>query len=153
MIEKRLHEITSKLDNVFKSADAVEEDEIKSHLARYLCVLTSGYLEESMKVIIEYYTSSKASPSVTNYIIWSTRNLTNLNTEKIEQFLNTFNNQWKNEFKRLLTDEEKDAIDSVVANRNNIAHGRNVGVSYIRVRSWYENVKKVVESIRLILSI
>jgi hypothetical protein len=42
-----LHEITSRLDRVFESSKSIDDDEVKSHYARYLCVLTSGYLEEA----------------------------------------------------------------------------------------------------------
>ena len=49
MPTKRLFEIESRLDKVFCSTGKITDDEIKSHLSRYLCVLTSGYIEESFK--------------------------------------------------------------------------------------------------------
>ena len=153
MIELRLHIITTKLDGVFELANIVEEDELRSHLARYLCVLTSGYVEESMKIIIEAYASKNGSPSLVKYISWHIRNLTNLNSEKIENILSSFNPSLKDSYLECLSDEQKDAFDSVVANRNNIAHGRNVGVSYVRVCNWYQQIKNTLDNIRLIMSI
>ena len=153
MLEQRLHSITTRLDRVFNLADSIQEEEIKSHLARYLCILTSGYFEESIKIIIEYYASKNATPNIVNYVSQTTRKLTNLNTEKIENFLSSFNPKLKDDFNYLLTDEGKDALDSVIANRNNIAHGKNVGVSYIRIRNWYNNIKKIIVNIRSILSV
>lgn len=153
MIEQRLHSITSRLDQAFIIADSIQEDEIKSHLARYLCVLTSGYVEESIRIIIEYYASQNASPNIVNYVSRSTRNLANLNSERIENLLSSFNPKFKDAFTSLLSDEGKDALDSVIANKNNIAHGRNVGVSYIRVRNWYDNIKKIIVSIRSVLAV
>jgi hypothetical protein len=151
MANNTLHEVTAKLDRVFEASDNIEDDEIKSHLARYLCVLTSGYLEESIKILIRNFVASKASPFVANHINSTIDNLTNLNSEKIGQFLNSFSGGWKDEFDRCLSDEEKDAIDSVVANRHQIAHGRNVGVSYVRIREWHKDIKRVVDKIRLII--
>jgi hypothetical protein len=153
MLDKKLTEITSRLDNAFKTADAVTEDELRSHLSRYLCILTSGYVEESIKIIIEHYASINSSPIITNYISVATKNITNLNSEKMEKLLNSFSSQWGKNFCNLLTDKEKDALDSVVANRNNIAHGRNVGVSYVRVRDWYKSIKNIIDDIRMILSV
>jgi hypothetical protein len=50
----------------------------------------------------------------------------------------------------MLTDEEKDSIDSGVANKHQIVHCQNLGVSYLRVNEWYKNTKKVVEKVSII---
>lgn len=147
-----LHEISSRLDRVFESSRGIEDDEIKSHYARYLCVLTSGYLEESVKIIIRTYVSQRTHSTISNYVDSSTNNITNLKTDKLSKFLNSFNSEWKDKFETTLTDEEKDSVDSVVANRHQIAHGQNVGVSYVRVNDWYKNVKKVVEKVSVIVN-
>lgn len=147
-----LHEIASRLDGVFESSKNITDEEVKSHYSRYLCVLTSGYLEESIKIIIRVYVSTKTHPNVLNYVNSSTGNLTNLKSEKLGVFLNSFNNEWREKYELLVTDEEKAAIDSVVANRHQIAHGQNVGVSYVRVNEWYKNVKKVVEKVSSIVN-
>lgn len=147
-----LHEISSRLDRVFESSKNIDDEEIKSHYARYLCVLTSGYLEESVKIIIGNYVSNRTPPAILNYVNSTTSNLTNLKTEKIINFLNTFDSKWKDEFEIILTEEEKDSIDSVVANRHQIAHGKNVGVSYVNIKEWYKNIKNVVEKIDKIIN-
>lgn len=153
MIDKKLHEITSRLDHAFIIADNIADDEIKSHLAKYLCVLTSGYLEESIRIIIEQYASQKASPEIVYYISNAIKGFTNLNSEKIESFLCTFNPKWGENFCNFLTDEERAAIDSIRANRNRIAHGKNVGVSYIIVKNWYKDVKCIINDLRSLLSV
>ena len=147
-----LHEISSRLDRIFETSKNIDDDEIKSHYARYLCVLTSGYLEESVKIIIGNYVVTRTPPTVLNYINSSINNLTNLKTEKLSNFLNNFNPQWKEKFDQILTDEEKDAIDSIVANRHQIAHGKNVGVSYVRVKEWYKNIKDVIDKVSYIVN-
>lgn len=152
MANSNLHKITARLDQVFESSAKVKDDEIKSHLARYLCVLTSGYIEESIKILISNYVSTKAAPFVMNHVNSTTNNITNLNSEKIGQLLNTFSNRWKDEFDQSLSDKEKAAIDSIVANRHLIAHGRNVGVSYVSMKEWYKDIKHAIEKIRLIMN-
>lgn len=152
MAENRLFEITSRLDRIFDSSNKVDDDEIKSHLARYLCVLTSGYIEEAMKIIIREHVTPRASQNISNYVNSSARMITNLRCERIGKFLSEFNSEWKENFENQISDEEKDAIDSVVANRHLIAHGRNVGVSYVHVKNWYENTKSVVKKIHNIVN-
>lgn len=147
-----LHTISSRLDRVFESSRNITDDEIKSHYSRYLCVLTSGYLEESIKIIIRIYISSRTHPTISNYVNSSTSKLTNLKTEKIGKFLNSFNSEWKEKFETMLTDEEKDSVNSVVSNRHLIAHGQNVGVSFVSVNEWYKNIKKAVEKVSTIVN-
>lgn len=152
MARNNLHEVTARLDRVFEASDDVEDEEIKSHLARYLCVLTSGYLEESLKILVRNYVVSKAAPVVANHIDSTIKNVTNLNSEKMGQFLNSFSSRWKDAFDKCLLDKEKDAIDSVVANRHQIAHGGNVGVSYVSIKEWHKDIKHVIEKLAHIIS-
>lgn len=151
MMSRSLHEVTARLDRVFQMSDKIDDDEAKAHLARYLCVLTSGYLEEVIKILIQDYVAAQASPTVANHVSSTTSNLTNLNSEKIGQLLNSFSSKWRDEFDNGLSEEEKAAIDSVVANRHLIAHGRNVGVSYVHIKDWHKDIKRVVDKIKLIM--
>ena len=48
--------IASEIDSIkalFKKAEEIEDDELKSHFARYLCVRVAGLLENSMKHMIK----------------------------------------------------------------------------------------------------
>src|SRR5688500_17241997 len=119
-----LHTISARLDRVFEASKDVDDDEIKAHLARYLCVLTSGYIVESVKIIIRIYVYNKNHPNICNYVNLSKINLSNLKTESLAKFLNSFNNEWMREFEVVMSHEEITAIDSIVANSNEIAHGR-----------------------------
>lgn len=146
------HEITTRLDQVFKTSDCITDDEVRSHLARYLCILTSGYIESSIKIILRDFFNTNSSPKVANHCNTSIKNISNLKTEKISQLLNSFSSDWKDEFDGCISDKERDAVDSVVANRHLIAHGNNVGVSYIQIREWYKTIKIVIGKIFLIIN-
>lgn len=148
----RLHELTSRIDRVFISTERIDDEEAKSNLSRYLCILTSGYIEESIRLLIRDYTATKASPKILNHINLTTKNQTNFNCEKIEAFLSSFDSKWRDDFENSLTFEERDAINSVIANRHLIAHGQNVGISYINVKSWYKAVKNSIEKIQRIIN-
>jgi len=125
------------------------DDEILAHWARYLCVLTSGFIEVGVRQILSEYSRRKAAQEVarfaTNRIEW----LMNLNTEKIRGVLTCFNPDWCDSFDKKITDEQKDAIDSIVANRNNIVHGRPVGISYTVIKRYYEQACGVLDWLHL----
>jgi hypothetical protein len=44
-----------------------------------------------------------------------------------------------------LDDATKNAVDSVVNNRHQIAHGRDVGIGAVTIKNYYIEVKRFVE--------
>jgi hypothetical protein len=153
MIEIRLHQIESRVEHIFELARLEPDDEIKSHLARYLCILTSGFMEESLKIIIEEFVKVQSSSSVTNFVAESIKHITNLNCEKLVGFISKFDSDYGKDLMKNITDEEKTAIDSVLANRNQIAHGQNVGIGYVSIHRYYQDIKSVIEKVRILLAI
>ena len=146
-----LHQLSTKLDNVFKMTDAVVDDEIKGHLSRYLCILTSGYLEEALKLLLRDYVYQRASRNIHDYISSQLHDVTNLKHEKIASILGQFNGDWRDEFIKKISPEEKDALDSIYSNRNQIAHGQNTGISYVNMKDWYKQVQIVVSKLKVII--
>jgi hypothetical protein len=134
------------IDAVFKlGSNLPPESEILSHWARYLCVLTSGLLEHSMRAMLSEYVEKRAHPTVARYVQQHLDRVTNLNEENLGQLLGRFSGQWRLDFDTVLTDEQKDAIESIVANRNAIAHGRQVGITLSRMRAYYQRVTEVLD--------
>jgi len=153
MPQNRIHILKSRLDSLYRIADGIRDEEIKSHFARYLCVLTSGYIEESMKILLEEYAHKHANPKMKSYLIHSMKNVTNLKLSKIEQQLSLFDPKWAHLLIENLSDKERDAINSIVANRNDIAHGRNVTISFVRIKEWYVSVVGIIEKINIIIEL
>jgi hypothetical protein len=134
------------IDEVFKLGSSLPpESEILSHWAKYLCVLTSGLLEHSMRVMLSEYVEKRAHPTVARFAQQHLERITNLNGENLKQLLGRFSDRWRLDFDTALTDEQKDEIDSIVANRNAIAHGRQVGITMYRMRAYYQRVTEVLD--------
>ncbi|MCT4593534.1 MAG: HEPN domain-containing protein [Anaeromicrobium sp.] len=155
MPNKELDKLSKKLDNKFKLIDKIDKDneiELKAEYSKYLCVLVSGYFENTIKVIFEGYTKDKGHPNLNRYITKQIRNKTNFNSQKLKNFLKEFNDEWENEYEDVVDDDEKDAIGSIYVNRNNIAHGKDNNISFAAVKSYYEHVKKLVCKINQIVN-
>jgi hypothetical protein len=45
--------------------------------------------------------------------------------------------------------KRKDAIDSIMANRHQIAHGKDVGITVARVKEYLEKVVEIVDFIEV----
>ncbi|NET00416.1 MAG: hypothetical protein F6K62_00870 [Sphaerospermopsis sp. SIO1G2] len=138
-----------KLDNVFaKIAQLPEDDiELKSHWARYLCILVSGFLETSVRAIYSEYAKKVSNRNVANFVERKLTDLQNPKMEKILQLTGAFNSEWESNLRIATEGELKDAINSIVANRNNIAHGQDVGITYIRIKEYYEKAVQVINII------
>lgn len=136
------------LDNLFKKVEALQnDDELRAHWAKYLCILVSVFLENSVPAIYRQYARDKAAPYVVNYVDNKLKGFQNPKMNKILELTRCFSAEWEHNLRNATKNELKDAVDSIVANRNNIAHGESVGISYVRVRDYYQNVVKVVKLI------
>ena len=134
------------VESVFHLVDTLpHEEEPLAHWARYLCVLTCGLFERCVRIILADYADVRAHPDIARYGKTHINRITNINEEKFRQILGSFNDKWRVAFEVDVTDAQKDAIDSILANRNNIAHGIPVGITMPRVREYYGRVTEVIE--------
>lgn len=141
-----VHVEVQRIERVFELADVLpKEEEILAHWARYLCVLVAGLIETAAQLVLSEHARTHASTEIASFVVNQMKYQTNLNTNKLTQLLGAFSDQWADDFDRSLTDAQKDAIDSVLANRHNIAHGRPVGISLVRVKDYYIRVTQVLE--------
>ncbi|WP_134163381.1 HEPN domain-containing protein [Pseudomonas citronellolis] len=152
---KRHASLQDTLDATFLRAEKVDlsETELRADLARHLCVLVSGFLDQTIKNFTIEYVKKRASPTITHYISNSITNLTNLKSSKLSSHLLAFDASWKIKVEKLIAEERKDAIDSLVTLRHGIAHGKPGDVTLARVKSYYKEILKVVDEIRIIMQL
>src|SRR5438128_11059911 len=143
-----VHRLKQVLDATFQRAANLSGDpELQSDFARYLCVLVSGFLEKAVSELILEHTRRHAGPSVQRFVESRGRRLTNVNAQRLQETLGMFKTEWRDDLKRFLVDERKDAVNSIVALRNTIAHGQSVGVTFVRVKEYYRLVQSVVDRV------
>lgn len=144
-----------KLINLFEKISQIsgeEDDELVAHWAKYLCILTSGYIENSIKVIIDGYTMKRSNIAVANFVSKQISSLTNLKVQKISTLLYSFNDNWGKDLEKKITEEQRSAVDSVIANRNSIAHGQHIGLTFPRMKEYFKRVDEVVELVQTIVN-
>jgi hypothetical protein len=134
----------AKLDNLFDQAKGLPADpEMRSHWAKYLCVLVSGYLETTISTILVNYLTRKAHPNIVNWISAELEGFINPNMTKTLDLVGHFNETWGAELERESL-ELKDSIDSIYALRNRIAHGEDTVLTMNRMLEYYKQAKKLV---------
>ena len=137
----------NRLDAAFARVYNLPENqlEVRADFARYLCILVSGFVESVVSDIATDHCRNRSAPTVMSFVESRLRRPVNLNAEQLLQFVGAFNRDWRNELDRFIAGERKDALDSVVANRNNIAHGESVNLTYVRIRDYYRYICEIVE--------
>jgi HEPN superfamily RiboL-PSP-like protein len=136
-----------RIEATFDRAAAVTDLQTQADLARYLCVLTSGFLEQAIRHLYGQHANRSASPRVFRYVERRLEFFQNPNSQKLIALAGDFDQAWRTDLEDFLIDERRDHVDSVVANKNQIAHGENVGITYMRANDYFESVVEVVEFI------
>lgn len=137
-----------RLDSLFAKAGRVARDpELQSHWARYLCMLVSGFLETSIRAIFARYASERAHPQVASFVTAQLGFLQNPKMGKILELVGKFSPDWQKQLEAETSGEIKAAVNSIVTNRNKIAHGEDVSLGLVGLQRYYKSAKKLVRLI------
>jgi hypothetical protein len=108
--------------------------------------LSSGFIEEALKTILREYARHTAV-TTSGYVIKQLDYFRNPKTDYIRELVRAFDETWGDAFSAKIEGEFADAVDSIVNNRNRIAHGLDVGISYGTVSDYYRAACEVIKLI------
>jgi hypothetical protein len=129
-----------------KAAKSTDDVELLAHWARYFCVIVAGIIENGVKEIYSEYVTRTSTARVAGYARTRLSTIQNPNSEKLVQITRSFDVPWATALEKFIDDNgRKDAVDSIMNLRHQIAHGRNAGVSYVRVVEYLQRVVEVLE--------
>jgi hypothetical protein len=144
MIRFNIENQELKLDLLLSKIENTKDDELKAHLSKYFCVKISGFLENVIKNLIAIYVEKGSPKPVSNFVLQDIKGVTNLSGEKLSKFLAKFSTDWEDKFKDKITDKQIASLNSIISNRNSIAHGQQDNISYNAVSEYYLDLKEVV---------
>jgi RiboL-PSP-HEPN len=126
-----------------------DDFELQGHWGRYLCVLVSGFLENAISEVYIAFVSKSASPHVVRYTVYLLNRIQNPKAKKFIETAQSFKAEWGSELERYFLDDpsRKNAIDTIMSNRHQIAHGKDSNISVSKVS---QHLEKCVETIRFI---
>jgi len=138
------------LKNLFGKIKAfpAEDEEIISDWAKYLCVLSAGFLENSLSEVYVEFSAKAASPNVANFARASLSRIHNPNAEVFFQVASSFNKSWGDDLQIFLEENgRKEAVNAIMKNRHKIAHGKKSDISFHRLRDYLSKAVEVVKFI------
>ncbi|HEY5286048.1 MAG TPA: HEPN domain-containing protein [Solirubrobacteraceae bacterium] len=135
------------LDALFVRADDVDPgSEVEADLNRYLCVRISGFLERALASVARVLCEQESfNRGQTFGLSWLGRT-PNPRSDEIVKLVRRFDIDWAVELEEYLGEFERySRINALLGIRNDIAHGRNQGMSRSRTWEYYELVSDLVD--------
>ncbi len=134
---------------IAKAKEFEPDDVLRSHLAKYICVLCSGFIENSIYHTFSDIAENSCTPSVVlTYTKSQLYKIQNANAEKIRALAKSFHPDWDEKIKNYLQENNRGAaINYILKDRHNIAHGRDSDITIAKLE---EYLNKTVEVIKYI---
>lgn len=128
----------------------LEDPEDQAHWARYLCVLASGLLQNAFLTIYVGHARERAPERVANFVERTLeRYFQNPSWAEITNWVDRFDPAWESWLKVQASEQAKAAINSIVENRNRIAHGKDTpDLTVKRLQGYFAEAMKVIELMR-----
>ena len=146
-LTRQYQKIKSLIDNTHISTQG--DVELQGHWGKYLCILVSGFLENAISAIYIDFVTNCSAPHVAQFTTRTLEKIQNPKTSKFVEIASSFKKEWGNDLEAFLSQDEsrKNAIDSIMQNRHQIAHGKNTSISVQRVRDYFSKCIDVIEFI------
>ncbi len=150
---RKIQNHKKKIDQLFEKVEIITDSSLKAEWAKYLCILVSGFIEDSFKELIYTFIENRTSTEIKAFVVTEIKDITNLNADKIAIGLIKFSKEWKEKFEIEITDEQKEHLKSIISNRHNIAHGKidKVQLKLSDIIDYYKSAIKVVEILHTII--
>jgi RiboL-PSP-HEPN len=137
-----------RLDDLFQKAKDLPDAEFQSHWSRYLCVLVSGFLENSVRLTYAEYARKRADSSVANFVESRLRQFQNPKLGAILDLAGAFNQEWRQQLEQDTSGQLGESVNSIVGNRHKIAHGDSVGLTLHTLIQYYRDALIVIDIVQ-----
>jgi hypothetical protein len=122
--------------------------ELQGHWGRYICILVAGFLENAIGEVYVKFITDSSSPQVAQYTITTLKKVQNPKASKFIETASKFKKEWGEQLEAFLeNDGRKDAIDSIMRTRHQIAHGKDTRIGVVQVKNHFEKSIEVIEFI------
>lgn len=140
--------LRGQLGKLFERADreATPGTDLEGDLNRYLVVRVSGYLEQAVMSCCRALAEAEARGRALAHSLSWLEQPPNPRADRLLTLVGRFSAEWRDELDEFLEAEErKGRVNALIGIRNDVAHGRNQGVSRLQVYEYYELANELVD--------
>jgi len=139
-----------RLRGLFDKAGAACRNDLEmlSHWAKYLCVLSAGFSENSLKEIYGEFVRGAAHKPVADYANSMLSRIQNPHATIFIETARRFKPDWATELEAFVdSNGRREAINSIMKNRHEIAHGRYSGITMSQIKDYLDKAVEVIDFI------
>lgn len=115
---------------------------IQTVFANQLVLLASGLIEETCKSTLSEFARRHGHEALYRFVYSTIAYSNSFNCEKIKSQLDRFDRNWWVSIEHDTDLEDREAIDSLKALRDKIAHGKANGTGFATVSRYYKSAKR-----------
>lgn len=152
----RFGEIDSAINKAKGLAGTVSDAEVHAFLARYIVVFASGIYEDCIEHLFTEFAKKYGNAEIGFFMSKMLHfHFRNPEYGALKGWLKYINSDYGDELDRKLTGTLgcKDALDSVVNNKNDVAHGRSCSATLGDVEMYHQRVLPIFDAVEDILAI
>lgn len=121
---------------------------VQVHWGRYMCIVVAGFLENALQSVYKDYVSGINNANVVRYTSKHISRITNPNAGQFTQTAKAFSKTWQTDLHEFISrDGRREAIDTIMRNRNSIDHGGQAVISAGDVKRYLEKGIEVINFI------
>ena len=121
------------------------DDELQSHMAKYLCILCSGFLENALKLTLSDFAEQRTEDEmIIAYVKSQLSRINNPNARKIRETAKIFSNEFDDSLRDFMQVNDKaSAINYIITDRHKIAHGKDSDITIRKIEDYFDKVVEV----------
>jgi hypothetical protein len=152
LLNREINRQVQGFNNLVKKATEAAGDnlELRAEWARYICVVSSGILENALKELYIEFAKQKTSAPIARYISSQLSPIRNPKTQRFLDIASAFSQTWLSELEVFVGDNGRsEAIDSIMNQRHLIAHGKhkNSNITIARIKEYFSKAIEVIDFI------
>jgi hypothetical protein len=128
-----------------------EQAYLQAQLARYACLLACAAVEQALIDALASYARRAGDGRLEGFVASSLKTGANPSPAVISRTLGKFDPRWSAAITTYFKTTGESDINSIVSNRNRIAHGENASLGISSIRSWAPSARALsVEISRIV---
>jgi hypothetical protein len=135
----------AKLLNLIDLAERQTDLVTQARLTEFVCIRVAGFVEQAVRIIYHDHAATRGQAHLAAFVGATLERPGNLNAERLLATVGRFGRPWRDPFQQWLSDEKRSALNSVMGNRNRIAHGDDVSLGIVQMREWTLEVIAIID--------
>lgn len=140
-------QLIREVDEILGRAGSQSSIQVQSDYAKYLVIRLAGLVEQVVTEVVLTFVQNQTSQPVVTHVAWRMGTFQNPSMERLRQLVGSFGRQRRDQLNAAISESEREALGSVMAQRNRIAHGEPSTISLAQVQEYHDEIKAMLRKV------